>query len=159
MNTRSLLRCGTAPVVLIVGAALVAASHPTHASTGNPAADVDCTFVLRARNDMGQSVYVDLYDSWVLQFTLFSRWRQLQIQNQRIAPGSSMDRRYTASGACSNHRKWILWTRRGSDTVCVRIDTEGTSSTSRTVDLGPATKWGTGSIWGTGVSVPCVVPR
>jgi hypothetical protein len=110
---------------------------------------MDCTFALRASNNMSFDVWVDLYDSRLDNggFGVFGGFKPLKIQNHRIAPGQTMDRRYTASGSCSKERRWEFWVRIGRADgkkiyKYVNRTTKGDSSSSRTVDLGKSSTWG-----------------
>lgn len=116
-----------------------------------PAAEAaeDCSFAIRARNNMSFDVWVELYDSTVrLESTaipaLLRGNKQLKIQNHRIATGKTMDRRYTASGSCSTRRTWVFYVRIGGRDLrqIVSKSTQGTEWRDRIVDLGDSSKWG-----------------
>ena len=107
-------------------------------------ARADCQFEIRATNDLNKDAYVLLYDATVVRYVFGAKVVQLKIQNHRIAPGKAMDRRYTARGKCPTKRTWIVPHRVGTANGKKVVLTEGTSSTSRTVDLGRASQW-TGS--------------
>lgn len=120
----------------------IGAAALTLAALAWPAtARADCQFAIRATNDMSKDAYVFLYDATVLRYVVGARRVQLKIQNHRIASGKSMDRRYTARGKCPTKRTWMMPHRYGTADGCKVILTEGTSSTSRTVDLGRVSQW------------------
>ena len=78
---------------------------------------LNCQFAIRASNDLDHDVYVYLYNSHVKNMeNLFRmKYQQMKIQNHRIAPGKSMDRRYDAQGSCDVARDWSFRVkRRGS---------------------------------------------
>jgi hypothetical protein len=130
-------------MIAAIVAASVAWSLPHAESANSTDGDESCQFQIVAGNNLGTSVYVYLYDSKVRQQgtgVLFF-WKQMKIQNHRIAPGKTMDRRYTADGRCSKNRQWKINVKRGSDTGNLLIETGGTSSTSRRVNLGPSSHW------------------
>lgn len=110
---------------------------------------MDCQFAIRASNNMSFDVWVDLYDSRLDNggFGVFGGFKPLKIQNHRISPGKTMDRRYTASGNCTKERRWEFWVRIGRADgkkiyKYVYRTTKGDSSSSRTVDLGKSSTWG-----------------
>lgn len=102
-----------------------------------------CQFAIRASNNLSFDVWVYLYDSKVrVKGTgIFDFWKQLKIQNHRIASGKTMDRRYTTGGPCEKGRQWNIKAKRGSSPIWLIVETGGTSSDSRTVDLGPSSRW------------------
>lgn len=102
-----------------------------------------CQFAIRASNNLSFDVWVYLYDSKVrVKGTgVFTFWKQLKIQNHRIASGKTMDRRFTADFGCENNRQWNIKVKRGSSPIWLLLATGGTSSDSRTVDLGPSSRW------------------
>jgi hypothetical protein len=104
---------------------------------------VGCDFVIRGSNNLNNDVYVYLYDSKVRTegTGVFTFWKQLKIQNHRIAPGKLMDRRYTTDLKCSLNRQWYIEVKRGSTRGHLLLETGGTASDSRTVDLGRASGW------------------
>ena len=103
----------------------------------------ECQFETKASNNLSFDVWVDLYDSMVTKpgIGVFGGMTQMKIQNHRIRTGQKMDRRYTAPGRCAMDRTWWIKFRRGSAQKTLEIKTGGTSSTSRTVDLGASSKW------------------
>lgn len=131
---RMLRRTG---IVAFAAAVLVA----TGASSSGEA---DCQFEIRGSNNLSFDVWVDLYDSYVYLdgIGILGRITQLKIQNHRIASGKTMSRRYTAPGGCARKRDWRIMVRKGSAQQSVIVHTEGTTSTSRTVDIGPSSSWG-----------------
>ena len=110
-------------------------------ATGEVAKAAECTFALRASNNLSFDVWVQLYDSHVTRLGMWGSHDQLKIQNHRIASGKSMDRRYTAAGRCKAERRWLIVVKRGSTPFEVEIYTSGESSDSRTVDIGPSSRW------------------
>lgn len=134
---------GTAFAFILMIAVLVAWRQPDPDSAVVRAGSADCQFAIRASNNLSFDVWVDLYDSSVTKpaFGVFGGMQQLKIQNHRIRTGQSMDRRYEAPGKCSLDRTWWIKVRRGSAQKTVEVKTGGTSSTSRTVDIGPSSKW------------------
>ena len=104
---------------------------------------VDCQFAIRASNNLSFDVWVMLYDSKVSnqKIGVFGGFTQLKIQNHRIASGKTMDRRYTASGRCAADRTWWIVVKRGSQPITVEHRTGGDGSDSRTVDIGPSSRW------------------
>lgn len=106
----------------------------------------DCQFDIRATNDLSGDVWFDLYDSFVrTQMLLGVKTVQLKIQNHRLGPGQSLNRRYTANGKCENNRAWLITYRvpvagKGLVKGDHIVRTTGSSSTSRTVDLGRTSK-------------------
>ena len=102
-----------------------------------------CDFVIRGSNDLNNDVYVYLYDSKVrMEGTgVLAFWKQLKIQNHRIAPGKVMDRRYSTDLKCSLNRQWYIEVKRGSTRGHLLLETGGTASDSRTVNLGRASGW------------------
>lgn len=141
---RALRRSGitalTAATILATGAS----TWSDGASHEPPEGAAECQFAIRASNNISIDVWVDLYDSVVYLdgFGVLGRKTQLKIQNHRIAPRGTMDRRFTAPGRCARKRDWAIRFRRGTQQQTMFIHTEGTTSTSRTVDLGPASRWG-----------------
>lgn len=135
---------------------VLALGGPAHgggtAATESPSAaprDANCTFAIRAKNNLSFDVWVELYDSTVRLESAFIPVllrgdRQLKIQNHRIARGKTMDRRYTASGSCSTRRLWTFHVRIGGrDRVAlVSLTSDGTGSRDRILDLGESSKWG-----------------
>jgi hypothetical protein len=119
-------------------------SWPEDSRTPAAESSADCQFVIRASNNLSFDVWVNLYDSSVTLdgIGILGRSTQLKIQNHRIRSGGTMDRRYTAPGGCARKRNWVMRVRTGSQQKIVFVNTEGTSSTSRTVDLGPSSQWG-----------------
>lgn len=105
----------------------------------HPDGSMECSFAIRARNNMSFDVWVELYDSTVRLEAigipaLLRGDKQLKIQNYRIATGKTMDARYTASGACSTKRTWKLYVRIGGRDVrnMVGRTTQGVGSWPRT---------------------------
>lgn len=151
MSARGTRNSGAAAfAVAIVAAVLMAGTGPGVEPAAAEGAAEDCQFALLASNNFNHSVSVLLYDSEVRKdgvgFGIFTPgWKQLKIQNERIKPGGTMNRRYTASGKCSAKRIWRIKAVRGDpgrvQSIILRFETSGTWSGSRTVDLGPATKW------------------
>ena len=91
-------------------------------------------------------MWVDLYDSTVEinrlhLIGLNSGPQQLKQQNYRIRSRGRLKVEYDAAGRCAADRTWWIKVRRGSAQKTLEIKTGGTSSTSRTVDLGPASRW------------------
>jgi hypothetical protein len=130
---------GGCPWLAITILALSAVAWPAAARAA------ECQFAIRATNDRDSEVWIDLYDSKVYRKAILTGVEQLKIQNHRLQPGKSMDRRYTAKGKCGADRTWLI---RHRITVngklewgYFRLETGGTSSTSRTVDLGRASKF------------------
>lgn len=144
MRPRGLVHIGFAATAA-VAAASVAWTPAGGRASGAFDATADCQFAIRASNNLSFDVWVDLYDSQVSKpggFGVFSGgWEQLKIQNHRIRSRGTMDRRYTAPGKCEANRTWWIKVRRGSAQKTLEIGTGGTSSTSRTVDLGPSSQW------------------
>lgn len=140
MPRRSIVLAFVAVATLATGAWSSPSDSPP------PAADAsaDCQFVIRASNNLSFDVWVDLYDSEVRLdgLGILDRSTQLKIQNHRLRSGEKMDRRYTAPGGCARKRVWVMRVRTGSQQKITFVNTEGTSSTSRIVDLGPASQWG-----------------
>jgi hypothetical protein len=125
-----------------LAASTVAWSGPADTTdAGRDAAD--CQFAIRASNNLSLDVWVMLYDSRVSnqKFGVFGGYTQLKIQNHRIASGKTMDRRYTASGRCAADRTWLIVVKRGSQPFEVEYRTGGDGSESRTVDIGPSSRW------------------
>ena len=127
-------------------AALVGTSVAWDAPRGEEApadGNESCQFAIRASNNLSFDVWVYLYDSKVrLKGTgVFTFWKQLKIQNHRIASGKTMDRRFTADFTCEKNRQWNIKVKRGSSPIWLIVETGGTSSDSRTVDLGPSSRW------------------
>ncbi|MFW6083643.1 MAG: hypothetical protein ACODAA_00330, partial [Gemmatimonadota bacterium] len=114
MSARKTRNSGAAAfAVAIVAAVLMAGTGPV--AEPAPAEDAleDCRFALLASNNLSFPVSVILYDSEVrkdgIGYGLFTpSWKQLKIQNERIKPGGTMNRRYTASGKCSAKRVWRI---------------------------------------------------
>lgn len=143
-------------IMAIVAALSVASTRPaaepaTTGTSGVEAADEDCRFAILARNSLSFDVWVMLYDSSVkrpdmLGWGVFSpMFKQMKIQNQRISPGGTMNRRYTAAGKCSAKRIWHIKVVRGDPgkvpMKTLEFITQGTGSGSRTVDLGRSSRW------------------
>lgn len=133
-------------IVVIAAAAILsvgAYTWPDTPPSGPAGASTDCQFAIRATNSLSIDVWVNLYDSYVKLdgVGILGRNTQLKIQNHRLAPGKSMDRRFTAPGGCARKRDWVFFVRTGGPSKIVRRHTEGTSSTSRTVDLGRSSRW------------------
>jgi len=120
--------------LMAVAAVLTVAAWPATARA-------DCQSEIRATNDLTKDAYVLLYDATVVRYVFGAKVVQLKIQNHRIAPGKTMDRRYTARGKCPTKRTWIVPHRVGTAHGKKVVLTEGSSSTSRTVDLGRASQW------------------
>ena len=131
---------------LVLALALGPGITTARARTDPSAPAESCTFAILATNNYSFDVFVDLYDSYVRNHAvvaaLFSV-KQLKIQNQRIPHGGSMNRRYTASGKCPSKRTWTIYVRKGSSGAQQTVSrvTSGTTSASRTVNLGKASKW------------------
>ncbi len=139
-------RVGVFILTLTAAVALLGTATPSAAATAGTMSAESCTFAIRATNNYSFDVFVDLYDSTVRNHAVVAKLFsivQLKIQNERIPTGGKMDRRYTASGRCAAKRTWTFQVRKGSRSkqqLVVKM-TSGTSSTSRTVDLGKASTW------------------
>ena len=135
------------PVLMTLAVGVLAASAlgwaQPDAGAGRKSESFDCQFAIRASNNLSFDVWVMLYDSRVTNEKLgvFGGLTQLKIQNHRIASGKTMDRRYTASGRCAADRTWWIVVKRGSQPFTVEYETGGDGSSSRTVDIGPASRW------------------
>jgi hypothetical protein len=138
MSRRSLNRFLLLTATLAGAGALVAWGTPA------PAPARDCTFAIQGSNDTKEDVWVMLYDSRVFlnDNSMFTdSYKQLKIQNHRIAPGATMDRRYNSYGRCVTSRTWYIRVKPGGVVKTIRKETSGDYSDSRTVDLGPVSKW------------------
>lgn len=135
-------RIGVVALVATIAAACAAWSWPRPAREVAAAEGAECRFAIRASNNLSFDVWVDLYDSTVHRTGLFVPSEQLKIQNHRIRSGATMDRRYTARGACKVRRTWLIRFRRGSAQQTVLLSTSGDSAAARIVDLGPSSRWG-----------------
>lgn len=140
------------PALLTLGCATLAASTQARSRPKAPAEKApaeaeretfDCQFAIRASNNLSFDVWVMLYDSRVSnqKIGIFGGFTQLKIQNHRIASGKTMDRRYTAPGRCAADRTWFIVVKRGSQPFEVEYHTGGDGSDSRTVDIGPSSRW------------------
>ena len=118
----------------------VAAALTVAALAWPATASADCQFEIRATNDLDRDVWVMLYDSTVFRDVFGAKLVQLKIQNHRLAPGKSLDRRYTARGKCQTKRTWYMRFDKGRAGLR-QIVTSGTSSTSRTVNMGRTSTW------------------
>jgi hypothetical protein len=163
MIGKSFLTCSLLIPALALVSGTVPDSRAEHRPTNSAAAveflddessaeAMSCTFAIRASNNLSFDVWVDLYDStvrldsWSVPY-LLRKDKKLKIQNHRLATGKSMDRRYTASGSCSTKRSWTLLVRIGrADGKKIYESlvkgTSGTTSSSRTVNLGKSSTWG-----------------
>jgi hypothetical protein len=108
---------------------------------------MDCSFAIRASNNLSFDVWVDLYSSRLNNggWGVFGGYKPLEIQNHRIASGKSMDRRYTASGSCSKDRGWEFAVRIGrtdGQKIYKYIKKTTRYDTDRTIDLGKSSTWG-----------------
>lgn len=107
--------------------------------------EVSCQFEIIGENTLSFDVWVDLYDSRVVNHArsigVFTYWRQLKIQNQRLRRGEKLNRRYTAPGRCKAKRTWRIQVRTGKEPKVVVRETSGTGSNSRTVDIGRSSRW------------------
>lgn len=151
MSSRRAGGTGVAALGTLIAILSLAWTGPGPEPASADEAEADCRFAIRASNNLSFDVWVLLYDSSVVRpnaggpFKLFTPVEQLKIQNQRIKRGGRMDRRYTASGRCSANRVWYIKIRRGDagkvPVKTLRLETSGSGSTSRIVDLGPSSKW------------------
>lgn len=134
-------RRGCLVIVALVGMS-VAWGAPRNEQTAEKGNE-SCQFAIRASNNLSVDVWVYLYDSKVrVKGTgIFMFWKQLKIQNHRIASGKTMDRRFTTDSTCEKRRDWNIKVKRGSSPIWLIVETGGTSSDSRTVDLGPSSRW------------------
>jgi hypothetical protein len=141
--------CGLlVPLLVLMGPATIPGAAPPDGEDAS-APESDCSFAIRAKNNMSFDVWVDLYDStvrlesWAVPALLRGN-RQLKIQNHRISTGKTMDRRYTAPGSCSTRRSWTFYVRIGGRDVrqVVGRSTKGTEWRDRIVDLGDSSDWG-----------------
>jgi len=105
-----------------------------------------CAFDILAINNLSFDVWVDLYYSTVMnRGKYWDTVKQLKIQNHRLATGTSMRRRYTASGSCSRRRIWKFYVRigRADGRKLYKYVLKSTKdSGERTVNLGKSTTWG-----------------
>jgi hypothetical protein len=130
--------------LLILASTLAGAGALAAWDTPAPAPVRDCTFAIQGRNDSKADVWVMLYDSRVFlndKSMLTDSYKQLKIQNHRIAPGATMDRRYTSYGRCETSRTWFIRVKPAGVVKTIRKETSGDYSDSRTVDLGPVSEW------------------
>lgn len=130
--------------VLILSSATVPESTPDAPATVE---EVSCSFAIRAQNNMSFDVWVDLYSSRLDNggFGVFGGYKPLKIQNHRLSPGKSMDRRYTASGTCGKERKWEFAVRIGradGKKIYKYLYKTTRGSGDRTIDLGKSSTWG-----------------
>lgn len=133
---------GVALGVTIAGAALVAWDSPGTKAMAGSEVNATCGFAIRGSNDLDQDVYVYLYTSYVYHMSnVLIGWRQLKIQNYRIAPNKSMDVRYTAAGSCGARRHWYIKVKGDRKPFCVWEFSSGDDPDPQTVNIGPASRW------------------
>ena len=158
MIGRSVFACSLLVPALALASGISPDSRPENRSTdsavtaelldNNSTPEVlSCSFAIRATSNSSFDIWVDLYDSAIWGgFGLWAGYnKKLKIQNHRLSPGKSMDRRYTASGSCSNKRKWRFLVRisRTDGRKIYKYVYETTSgSGDRIINLGKSATWG-----------------
>ena len=109
--------------------------------------EMDCSFAIRASNNLSFDVWVDLHSSTLNNgsFRVFGGFKPLTIQDHRLLSGKTMDRRYTASGSCSKERKSQFNVRIGradGKKIYQYINRSTKGDANRTIDLGKSSAWG-----------------
>ena len=108
---------------------------------------MSCQFAIRAKNNQSFDVWVDLYESQLNNggFGVFGGFKDMKAQPERISPGKSMDRRYTASGSCSKKRSWQFYVHIGrpdGKKIYKYVNKSTSGSGDRTINLGNSSTWG-----------------